>query len=318
MTLAAVLARVDADLSRASARLLDLLRIPSISTDPAYEQDCARAADWLVANLQSLGFAATARPTRGHPMVVAQGGSGGPHLLFYGHYDVQQVDPLGLSNRPPFEPEIQNSANGPVIRGRGASDDKGQVMTFLEALRAWTAIHGTLPCRLTVFLEGEEESGSPSLVPFLQDNAAELTADIALICDTGLYDAEGRITIPGFYDAVDELPDALRAQWRGLAFDHAGFLGAVGLTHPAARPTAPRFNCSGRARPPRSTASGAAIPATASRLSCPVRPMPSSAFVWSRAKTPKNCAPRFAPGSRRTCRPIARWNSTATAPPPPR
>lgn len=96
MTLDAVLARIDDQLPLALGRLMELLRIPSISTDPAYKADCARAADWLVADLQSLGFDASARPTPGHPMVVAHGGTGGPHLLFYGHYDVQPVDPLSL------------------------------------------------------------------------------------------------------------------------------------------------------------------------------------------------------------------------------
>ena len=187
MSLDAVLARIDADLPQSLDRLLDLLRIPSISTDPAFKPDCARAADWLVAELQELGFDASARATPGHPMVVAHGGSGDKHLLFYGHYDVQPVDPLSLWDRDPFDPEIQDTAKGRVIRARGASDDKGQLMTFLEACRAWKAINGSLPAKLTIFFEGEEESGSPSLIPFLQDNAAELRADIALICDTGLF-----------------------------------------------------------------------------------------------------------------------------------
>ena len=187
MSLDAVLARIDADLPQSLDRLLDLLRIPSISTDPAFKPDCARAADWLVAELQDLGFDASARATPGHPMVVAHGGSGDKHLLFYGHYDVQPVDPLSLWDRDPFDPEIQDPAKGRVIRARGASDDKGQLMTFLEACRAWKAVNGSLPAKLTIFFEGEEESGSPSLIPFLQDNAAELRADIALICDTGLF-----------------------------------------------------------------------------------------------------------------------------------
>ena len=188
MTLDAVLTQLDQDLPQALNRLLDLLRIPSISTDPAYKADCARAADWLVADLQSLGFEASARATPGHPMVVAQGGQGARHVLFYGHYDVQPVDPLALWDRDPFDPEVQDGPKGRLIRGRGAADDKGQLMTFLEACRAWIAVHGALPCRITVFLEGEEESGSPSLVPFMRENAEELTADIALICDTGLFD----------------------------------------------------------------------------------------------------------------------------------
>ena len=190
MTLDAVLHRIDQNLPQALDRLMVLLRVPSISTDPAFKADCARAADILVADLQGLGFAASARPTQGHPMVVAHAGDTGPHLLFYGHYDVQPVDPLTLWDRPPFEPELQDTPKGQVIRGRGTSDDKGQLMTFIEACRAWQAVRGTLPCRLTIFLEGEEESGSPSLIPFLRDNAAELTADIALICDTGLFDRD--------------------------------------------------------------------------------------------------------------------------------
>ncbi len=285
MNLTPVLQAIDQGLPAALDRLMTLLRIPSISTDPAYKADCARAADWLVADLRSIGFAAESRPTPGHPMVVAHGGEGGPHLLFYGHYDVQPVDPLELWDRDPFDPEVQDTPKGKVIRARGASDDKGQLMTFVEAMRAWVAVHGRLPCRITVFLEGEEESGSPSLVPFMQANAAELTADIAMICDTGLFedavpaittmlrglakseftihaaardlhsgmygglarnplhllaailgrmhDERGRVTIPGFYDGVEELPEAICQQWQALAFDHAKYLGEVGLSHPA-------------------------------------------------------------------------------------
>lgn len=187
MSLDAVLDQIDADLPAATDRLLDLLRIPSISTDPAYKADCDAAADWLVADLISLGFDATKRPTPGHPMVVAHSGGTGPHIMFYGHYDVQPVDPLNLWDRDPFDPQVEDTAKGPVIRGRGSSDDKGQLMTFIEACRAWKAVHGTLPGNITLFFEGEEESGSPSLIPFMKDNAAELTADIALICDTGMF-----------------------------------------------------------------------------------------------------------------------------------
>jgi acetylornithine deacetylase/succinyl-diaminopimelate desuccinylase-like protein len=189
--LAPVLARIDADLEPALDRLFELLRIPSISTDPAHAADCDRAADWLVSLLAGLGLDATKRTTPGHPMVVAHGGApagdGVRHVLFYGHYDVQPVDPMELWDRPPFDPVLEATERGRVIRARGASDDKGQLMTFIEALRAWLAEAGPLPFRLTVLLEGEEESGSPSLVPFLRENAEELRADIALICDTGLF-----------------------------------------------------------------------------------------------------------------------------------
>ncbi|WP_010137444.1 M20/M25/M40 family metallo-hydrolase [Oceanicola sp. S124] len=188
-----VLSRIDSDISAATERLLELLRIPSISTDPAYKGDCETAADWLVADLASIGVNASKRPTPGHPMVVGHAGPKGegvPHVLFYGHYDVQPVDPLNLWDKPPFAPELQETPKGTVIRGRGSSDDKGQLMTFVEACRAWKAIHGELPCRITFFFEGEEESGSPSLVPYMKENADELKADIALICDTGLFGEE--------------------------------------------------------------------------------------------------------------------------------
>jgi len=185
-----VLARIDAELPTAVARLLELLRIPSISTDPAYAEPCRQAAEWLAADLAGLGLVARVDATPGHPMVVGHGGQGGAHLLFYGHYDVQPVDPLGLWHRDPFDPEVQDTPAGPVIRGRGAADDKGQLMTFVEACRAWVAVHGALPCRLTFLFEGEEESGSPSLVPYLTAKADELRADLALICDTGMFDAQ--------------------------------------------------------------------------------------------------------------------------------
>jgi len=190
MSVQPVLDRIDHDLGQATERLLELVRIPSISTDPAYKAQCDTAADWLVANLQSLGAEAGKRPTPGHPMVVGHIGEGAPHLVFYGHYDVQPVDPVALWHRDPFDPVIEDTPGGKVIRGRGTSDDKGQLMTFVEACRAWIAVNGKLPCRITFFFEGEEESGSPSLVPFMKDNSDELTGDIALICDTGLFDAD--------------------------------------------------------------------------------------------------------------------------------
>ena len=189
MRLDEVLSQIDSDLDRSTERLKELLRIPSISTDPEFKVHCATAADWLVADLQSMGIDATKRETPGHPMVVGHVAGDGPHILFYGHYDVQPVDPLELWDRDPFDPEILDTPSGKVIHGRGSSDDKGQLMTFVEACRAWQSVHGALPCKITFFFEGEEESGSPSLVPFMQENAEELRADVALICDTGLFES---------------------------------------------------------------------------------------------------------------------------------
>jgi acetylornithine deacetylase/succinyl-diaminopimelate desuccinylase-like protein len=282
-----VLSRIDADLDAALERLFELLRIKSISTDPAFAADCRACADWHVEDLRSIGFEARAEGTPGHPIVVGHDRSAaGSSALFYGHYDVQPVDPLELWDHDPFAPFIETRPDGSrAIRARGASDDKGQLMTFVEACRAWQAVAGKLPIPISIILEGEEESSGVNLPPFLQANADELRADIGLICDTNMWDpatsaiqtmlrglcgeeivirgadrdlhsgfygsaaanpnhvlariladlrdADGRVTTPGFYDGVPELPAALRAQWEQLPFDPGAFLGAVGLSVPA-------------------------------------------------------------------------------------
>lgn len=190
----AVLARIDADIDESVERLFALLRIASISTDPDHARACAEAANWCADTLNGLGFAAGTRPTPGHPMVVGHrtdATAAGPHVLFYGHYDVQPVDPLELWHTDPFAPRLaEDEAGRKVIVARGAADDKGQLLTFVEACRAWIAVHGRLPVPVTILFEGEEESGSPSLVPFLEANAKELSHDVALICDTGMWDRE--------------------------------------------------------------------------------------------------------------------------------
>lgn len=189
-----VLSQLDSDRDAALERLFALLRIPSVSTDPAFKAACKEAAEFLVADLRGLGFDATLRETPGHPMVLGHNHEAGPdtpHYLFYGHYDVQPPDPLDLWETPPFEPQLVTREDGTqMIRARGAQDDKGQVMTFIEACRAWRAATGKLPCRITVFLEGEEESGSPSLRGFMDANADELHAEAALVCDTTMWDRE--------------------------------------------------------------------------------------------------------------------------------
>ena len=284
-----VLSRIDADFDTSLARLFDLVRIKSISTDPAFKSDCRQAADWLANELTAIGIPASVRDTTGHPMVVGhrkEDGKAGPHVLFYGHYDVQPVDPLDLWERDPFDPAVVTRPDGSkMIVARGSADDKGQLMTFVEAARAWIAETGGLPVSVSVLLEGEEESGSPSLHPFLTANKDELACDLALVCDTGMWDRQtpgittmlrglvgeeititaadkdlhsgmyggaarnplhvladilaglhdetGKVTLPGFYDGVIEMPEDVRALWDKLGFDHEAFLGGVDLKYPA-------------------------------------------------------------------------------------
>jgi acetylornithine deacetylase/succinyl-diaminopimelate desuccinylase-like protein len=282
-SLDAVLERIDHNLDRSLERLFGWLRIPSISTDPAYKQSCRAAAEYVAADLATIGFNTDIRATQGHPVVVGKAaGSGGQRVLFYGHYDVQPVDPLDLWTSPPFEPRLATLADGrKIIVARGACDDKGQVMTFIEACRAFREVTGGLPLDVTVLIEGEEECGSTSLFDFVRANAGELRRDLALVCDTGmwnrdtpaittslrgllyeevkvrcadrdlhsglfggaaqnpvrvlariiaaLHDDQGRITIPGFYRGVNELPADVKSDLAALNLRAEDFLGQVGL-----------------------------------------------------------------------------------------
>ena len=294
----AVAASLAAREAPAIDRLVEWLRIPSVSTDPAYRDDVRRAADWAADRLREAGLDVEICPTGtpdkpGHPVVWATTGGpaayDGPHVLFYGHYDVQPPDPLELWDSPPFEPTIKPAESGPAgevpgerVVARGAVDDKGQVATFLEALNAWKEVAGEVPIRLTVMLEGEEESGSVNLGLFLKERAADLKAcDICVISDTGmlgrgmpaitygvrglaytevvlhasdqdlhsgawggrapnplnelsktlagLWDAERRVTLPGFYDRVVEPTAEERRAWADLPLDYPGTLKKIGL-----------------------------------------------------------------------------------------
>ena len=186
-----VLAHIDAERDASLDRLFRFLAIESVSTDPAYADECEAAATSLAADLSSLDIAAEIHPTDGHPIVLAKSppaGGGRRRVVFYGHYDVQPVDPLELWHTPPFEPRIATLDDGrKAIVARGASDDKGQVMTFVEACRAWKAVTGQLPLDVTFLVEGEEECGSKHLPGWMAAHKGELAADIALICDTGMW-----------------------------------------------------------------------------------------------------------------------------------
>ena len=286
-TLDAVLNRIDQDIDASVERLFALLRIASVSTDPAYKEQCRAAAEYVANDLKSIGFEASLRPTEGHPVVVAKSnGASGPRVLFYGHYDVQPVDPLDQWKTPPFEPRIETLPGGrKIIVARGACDDKGQAMTFIEACRAYKAVTGKLPLNITTMIEGEEECGSQHLFKFVRDNADEFKLDLVVVCDTAMWNAEtpsvttslrglvyeevkivcadrdlhsglfggaaqnplrllakilgamwdddGKVTIPGFYDGVKELPPDIKADLAALDLTAEHFLGQVGLKYSA-------------------------------------------------------------------------------------
>jgi acetylornithine deacetylase/succinyl-diaminopimelate desuccinylase-like protein len=287
--LPAVLQKIDAGLDQSLERLFEFLRIQSISTDPAYNKECQAAAAFVAKDLAGIGFQTSIRQTEGHPIVVGKGGARNgksPRVLFYGHYDVQPVDPLDLWDTPPFTPRIAALPDGrKIIVARGACDDKGQVMTFVEACRAFVAVTGELPLPITMMIEGEEECGSNHLFGFVKDNAEEFKLDLALVCDTSMWDPatpmvttslrglvyeevrltcadrdlhsglfggaaqnplrvlarilaamhddNGRVTIPGFYDGVKDLPPDIKADLKGLDLTPENFLAEVGLKVPA-------------------------------------------------------------------------------------
>jgi acetylornithine deacetylase/succinyl-diaminopimelate desuccinylase-like protein len=285
-SLDAVLAHIDADIDNSLERLFALLRIKSISTDPAFAADCKAAAEHLAKDFASLGFATDVRPTGGHPAVVGKSNGTGPRVMFYGHYDVQPVDPLNLWEHPPFEPAVRTLPDGrKAIVARGAEDDKGQLMTFVEACRAWKKVTGGFPLPITLLIEGEEECGSKNLGAFLESNKNDLAADFVLVCDTGmwdqntpaittslrglvyeevrikaadrdlhsglfggaarnpirvlthilggLHDANGRVTVPGFYDGVKDTPPQILEAWKKLNLSAERFLKPIGLSIPA-------------------------------------------------------------------------------------
>ncbi len=188
-----ILAHIDNNLDASLNRLFELLRIPSISAQKAHADDCRTAALWARNTLADMGFTARLSETAGLPGVIAQhhaAGPNAPHVLFYGHYDVQPADPLNLWHADPFDPQIIDGPRGKRIVGRGAVDDKGQVVSFFEACRAHLAVTGTLPVRLTILLEGEEECGSPSLAELLTNEHATLAADFVLVADTNMWNFE--------------------------------------------------------------------------------------------------------------------------------
>ena len=234
------------------ARFLDdlkeLLRVPSISTLPEHKADMERAAGWLKDRLSGMGLDAEVISGDGHPLVYAEclGASGAPTVLVYGHYDVQPVDPLELWESPPFEPTERNGS----LYARGASDDKGQTMTLLDAAESLIRTSGRLPVNLKVLLEGEEECGGEAIEAYVHTHADRLRTDVVQIADTTMF-------APG----IPTLDTGLRGMLytevfaRGAAHDlHSGLYGGVapnplnalahviaGLKDPEGRITIPGF-----------------------------------------------------------------------------
>ncbi|MEP7235271.1 MAG: dipeptidase [Ignavibacteriota bacterium] len=185
--MAAVLNFIDDNKSRYEAELKQFLRIPSISTSPEHKGEVRRCAEFVRDELHRIGLNNVAiYETAGHPVVYGErmdGGKDAQTVLFYGHYDVQPVDPLDLWTNPPFEPTII----GDNIFARGSVDDKGQVWLQLKAIEAHLKTNGALPVNVKVIIEGEEEIGSPNLDKFLEDHKELLACDTVLISDTPMF-----------------------------------------------------------------------------------------------------------------------------------
>jgi acetylornithine deacetylase/succinyl-diaminopimelate desuccinylase-like protein len=164
--------------------LFAFLRFPSVSTDSRNAGDVRDCANWLVKKLTGMGLQTTLHDTPGHPIVVAKNEhvEGRRTVLIYGHYDVQPVDPLELWDTPPFEPVIREGK----ILARGATDNKGQMLAHVLGVEKTLREKGELPVNLTFLFEGEEEIGSPSLAPFLRENAELLKCDVIAVSDTGM------------------------------------------------------------------------------------------------------------------------------------
>lgn len=276
-----VLAFVEQNATLFEEKLCELLRIPSISADPDRAADVHRAADWLVGQLASMGLSARRIETSGHPLVYAESPPvpGQPVILVYGHYDVQPVGSLDEWHSPPFEP-VRREGN---VYARGATDDKGQMLTHVLSVLAWLRVRGSLPLQVKFLIEGEEEVGSRGLESLLQTDEGRklLACDLVVISDTSQYgpgqpaityglrgiaffeltvqgprqdlhsgtfggtvanpivalcqllaavkDEQGRVQLPGFYDAVRPLTPREEQQLARLPFSEQQYQQKLGV-----------------------------------------------------------------------------------------
>jgi acetylornithine deacetylase/succinyl-diaminopimelate desuccinylase-like protein len=221
MVPAKVLDEISANRQRYVEELAEFLRIPSVSTESAHTADIRQAAIWVLNKLQKLGFHLEFHETARHPVVCGHIviDPSLPTILIYGHYDVQPPDPLDEWTTPPFSPSIRDGH----IYARGATDNKGQCLTYLEAMEAMLSVTGRLPLNVKVLIEGEEEIGSPNLGPFLQKNREHLQTDVIAISDGSQF-ASG---IPAITYGLRGL-SYLEIQVQGPRFDlHSGSFGGV-------------------------------------------------------------------------------------------
>ncbi|MGD8359781.1 MAG: dipeptidase [Gemmatimonadota bacterium] len=184
--MADVQAYIDGELSRFRAELFEFLRIPSVSARGEHAPDVRAAATWVADRLRDAGLEASVMETPGHPVVLGEWREAGPEaptLLIYGHYDVQPPEPLEEWHSPAFEPTVRDGN----LFARGASDDKGQLFLHIKALEAQLRGAGRLPVNVVVLAEGEEEIGSPSLVPFVQAHKDRLACDAVVISDSSMF-----------------------------------------------------------------------------------------------------------------------------------
>lgn len=237
---------VQASAQRFEEDVCNLLRIASVSTDPAYRAEIDRAAQWVASRLGAAGLHAELIATAGHPLVYAESPKveGAPCALVYGHYDVQPPDPVELWISPPFEPTVRNGN----LYARGASDDKGQFLTHVFSAEAWLATQGRLPVNLKYLIEGEEEIGSPSLRSFLEQHGDRLRCDCVVISD-GAQFAPGQPAITYGLRGIAYFDLLLRGPARDL---HSGTFGGA-VTNPAnvlARMLAALVDAKGRIQVP--------------------------------------------------------------------